>query len=140
MLSPYGSNEETLFFSALENLLVDVELLGVKPLGVATEDTTGENEWPVFLPECPDAFEVLDVTVDQENNATRYNIDVELVDYHTVKDYVDEIKNAGCDLENGHEKYSEEGGYIAFEGVLDNHIISVYYDVEWNVFEIIIEE
>lgn len=67
-------------------------------------------------------------------------IDVGLVDYQTVKDYVDEIKNAGCDLENGHEKYSEESGYIAFEGVLDNHIISVYYDVEWNVFEIIIGE
>lgn len=131
--------EEDLLLSSLENLLVDIEIEGVKPSG-ATEDTTIGNEWPDFLPECPDAFEVLEVTVDQESKVTQYNMDIGLVDYQTVKDYVDEIKNAGCDLENGHEKYSEEGGYIAFEGVLDNHIITVYYDVEWNIFEIIIGE
>lgn len=131
--------EEEVMLAGLENFLVDVEIEGVKP-GVATEAPTVGNEWPVFLPERPDAFEVLEVTVDQENNATHYSIDVGVVDYQTVKDYVDEIKNAGCDLENGHEKYSEEGGYIAFEGVLDNHIITVYYDVEWNIFEIIIGE
>lgn len=117
----------------------DVEIEGVKP-GVATETPTVGNEWPVFLPERPDAFEVLEVTVDQENNVTHYSIDVGVVDYQTVKDYVDEIKNAGCDLENGIEKYSEEGGYINFEGVLDNHLIGVYYDVEWNIFDICIGE
>lgn len=37
-----------------------------------------------------------------------------LVDYQIVMDYIDEIINAGCDLENGIEKYSEEGGFIAF--------------------------
>lgn len=97
-------------------------------------------EWPDFLPKRPEAFEVLEVTIDQENNATHYSIDVGMVDYQTVKNYVDEIKNAGCDLENGHEKYSEEVGFIAFEGALDNHIITIYYDVEWNIFEIIIGE
>ncbi len=131
--------EEEVMLTGLENFFVDIEIEGIKP-GAQTEDSEVGNGWPVFLPERPEAFEVLEVTVDQENNATHYNIDVELVDYQIVKDYVDEIKNAGCDLENGHEKYSEEGGYIAFEGVIDNHIITVYYDVEWNVFEIIIGE
>ena len=131
--------EEDVMLAGLENFLVDIEIEGVKS-GVETEDAAGENEWPVFLPKRPVAFEILEVTVDQDSNATHYSIDVGLVDYQTVKDYVDEIKNAGCDLGNGHEKYSEESGYIAFEGVLDNHIITVYYDVEWNVFEIIIGE
>lgn len=54
MLSPYGSNEETLFLSALENLLVDVELLGVKPIGVGEEVIENDefdeiNYYPEYL-------------------------------------------------------------------------------------------
>ena len=44
MLSLYSEKEETLILSALENLLVDVELLGVKPLGVG-EAVVGNDEF-----------------------------------------------------------------------------------------------
>lgn len=81
---------------------------------------------------------LLGVICSTQSAVSFYNIDIESVDYQTVKDYVDEIKNAGCDLENGFEQYSEEVGLIAFEGVLNNHNVKVFYFVEDNSFSITI--
>ena len=70
MLSPYGTNEETLFLSALENLLVDVEVLGVKPIGVGEEVIENDKvDEFYYSPECLKTPDGKNVTVYMDTNA-----------------------------------------------------------------------